>query len=101
MSQKRTVRCRRSAAEMKSGGEPAEAPGFVRPATPVPQRAQNLISGGFTVPHRMHLTGSAAPHAVQKFPPSMFSAWQRRHFMWYSLFVMRLNSLIHSAFFIG
>jgi hypothetical protein len=34
------------------------------------------------------LTGSAAPQAVQKFPLSRLSAWQRRHFMSYSPLVL-------------
>src|SRR5262249_9717922 len=90
MSQKRTVKCRRSlgapdiATERANASRSGEVVGEGRNSARVslaPQSPQNLLLGELVVPHREHVIGNPDPHCVQKRLVCGLSRLQLGHFI--------------------
>src|SRR6516162_9328560 len=90
MSQKSTVKCRRSlgAPDVPTGRDDASRLGVVgercNPAgvsNLLPHSPQNLLWAGLVAPHREHVIGNSDPHCIQKRLVCGLSALQLRHFI--------------------
>jgi hypothetical protein len=91
MSQKSTVKCRRSlgALDVCAKRDDISRSGLVagarRDSTDIsklaPHSPQNLLLAGLVAPHREHVIGNLDPHCVQKRLVTGLSALQLRHFI--------------------
>src|SRR4030042_6727945 len=86
-SEKRTVTCFRS---------PSMDSSFLSMASSFsnfcPQLLQNLLPGGFALPHFGQVISNGLPHSLQNPAPSGLSNWHFGHFISVPLYVFSLQS---------